>query len=338
MTPQMLRDILADDERLLSLSIFDAVEHVKALQATKLPFAALCGLSEFKVLLSVRSPFIGSHTSTASSEQGIAGDHDTGRLVITVEKLKEIESAIQPDGVVGLSDAGCVDEPILKKRRTAIDRSCRWFEQLMTSKDASKVVVPATVIRNSKKFSAPASNAGIYIDFANQNETLGSRIAAIRETLEIQSGSFVVSHAESVPAVIGSVLSGVTRIESALPWQLAAKGKALCLPLSETALQDVLASSAHNRPPVLLDLNDPAFRWDKAALSSGEISCRCYTCQRHTRCYIHHLLSVQEMNSEILLVIHNLTQLVDLLRLLRGTTEPHKHKQLAAQYLALFQV
>jgi queuine tRNA-ribosyltransferase accessory subunit len=339
LTPKMLCDILSEDERLVSISVFDAFEHIKALQGTNLPFAAFCGLRDFKVLLSVRSPFIGSHTSTASSEQGIAGDHDTGRLVITVEKLKEIDAAIQPDGIIGLSDAGCVDEPPSKKRRTATDRSCRWHDQLVSSHDelVSKVVVPATVIRNSAKLCV-AGTAGVHIDFANQNETFGARLSTIREILQQNPQQFVVSHAESVPAIIGSLLSGVTRIECAVPWQLAAKGKALCLPLNEDSLQKVLSSSVQDRVAVIFDLNDPTYRWDKSPLSSGDVACRCYTCQRHTRCYIHHLLSVQEMNSEILLVIHNLTQIVDLLRFLRSASDPVKHKKLAAQLLALFQV
>ncbi|MFN9909268.1 MAG: tRNA-guanine transglycosylase [bacterium] len=34
--------------------------------------------------------------------------------------------------------------------------------------------------------------------------------------------------------------------------------------------------------------------------------CRCYTCENHTRAYIHHLLICKEMTANVLLTIHNL--------------------------------
>lgn len=349
LTPTMLREILEDEERLLSLSVFDAVEHIKPLLATKQSFAQFCCLDEFRVLLSVRSSFTGTHTSAPSSEQGVAGDHDTGRIVVSVKKLSEIASAVRPHWIAAISDAGCVDEPPNKKRRTAVERSCRWYDSLVS--DASptntdRILIPSTVFRC--RAPAPAADvlpAGLYLDAVNQNESLGSKIAYARDAADRFAQSFpeppqrqIISHAESIPAILGLVASGVSHIETAIPWQLASKGKALCLPL--TALQ------ADTRGPseIVLDLNDPTYRWTKSPLSP---TCRCYTCRRHTRCYLHHLLSVQEMNSEILLVIHNLTQIVDMLRLVRqtqGTTSTRaiapfdERNRIIGKLLALFHV
>jgi len=42
--------------------------------------------------------------------------------------------------------------------------------------------------------------------------------------------------------------------------------------------------------------------------SASSSSCDCYTCQRHTAGYFHHLLDVHEMNAEILISVHNYTQ------------------------------
>jgi queuine tRNA-ribosyltransferase accessory subunit len=338
LTPAMLRDIVELDERMLSLSVFDAAEHTKLLVATNKSFAAFCCLDEFKVLLNVRSPFIGTHTSAPSSEQSIAGDHDTGRIVVSVKKLNDIATSIRPDWMVGLSDSGCLDEqPPSKKRRTATDRSCRWFQSFVSGDDApvgaQNILVPATVARNGKP---DVQTAGLYMDMVNQNEPLGLRLAFVRETIERFGSEMSVSHAESVPAMLGLVAAGVTHVESALPWQLASKGKALCLPHSMESLSQALSETPSDRGPPVIDLNDPTYCWDKATLSAG-YACRCYTCCRHTRCYIHHLLTVQEMNSEILLVIHNLTQVVDMLRLVRHVGDEQRQRTIA-RFLSLFQV
>lgn len=340
LTPSILREILSDDdEKILSVSVFDAVDHVTALEATKLSFASFCSLSEFKVMLSIRSPFVGSHASAPSSEQGITGDQGTGRVVVSVQKLQQIAHAVQPDIVFGMSEAGCVEEPPTKKRRTATERSCRWYQSFvdMQGTDSNKVLVPATILKTR----SDVVGKGVCIDYANQNETLGFRLAAIRDTVEhltSSAGSLVVAHAESIPAMLGMLLAGATHIESAVPWQLAAKGKALCLPQTEDELRRATCTAIERRPPLIMDFNDPAYRWDKRSLTTDNVSCRCYSCKRHTRCYMHHLLSVQEMNSEILLVIHNLTQVVDLLRLVRGAAQGEARRVVVAQLLTLFQV
>lgn len=56
-----------------------------------------------------------------------------------------------------------------------------------------------------------------------------------------------------------------------------------------------------NEPQI--DLNDSSYALDIAPLCTH---CVCFTCMRHHRAYLHHLLTVQEMNATILLAIHNL--------------------------------
>ncbi|EPY26928.1 hypothetical protein STCU_06008 [Strigomonas culicis] len=66
-----------------------------------------------------------------------------------------------------------------------------------------------------------------------------------------------------------------------------------------------------------IDLNSAEFTYDIGPLCRD---CTCYTCKRHHRAYIHHLLTVQEMNSSILLVIHNLSRMAQLVRKYRTAT------------------
>jgi queuine tRNA-ribosyltransferase subunit QTRTD1 len=50
-------------------------------------------------------------------------------------------------------------------------------------------------------------------------------------------------------------------------------------------------------------MSDPSLKMDMSPLVAD---CECYTCRKHTRAYIHHLLAVREMLGKVLLMIHNL--------------------------------
>jgi tRNA-guanine family transglycosylase len=55
----------------------------------------------------------------------------------------------------------------------------------------------------------------------------------------------------------------------------------------------------------MLDLSKEEFKQSKEPIVKG---CRCYTCSNYNRAYINHMLEVKEMNANILIVIHNVTQ------------------------------
>lgn len=52
-----------------------------------------------------------------------------------------------------------------------------------------------------------------------------------------------------------------------------------------------------------IDLKDPKFKNDFRPVSE---TCVCYTCRKHTRAYVNHLLATNEMLAPVLLTIHNL--------------------------------
>ena len=64
-----------------------------------------------------------------------------------------------------------------------------------------------------------------------------------------------------------------------------------------------------------INLRDPLFLTDGAPLVEG---CPCYTCQKHCRSYIHHLLNVHEMLAFTLLQLHNWSHYLNWFAWLRG--------------------
>lgn len=45
--------------------------------------------------------------------------------------------------------------------------------------------------------------------------------------------------------------------------------------------------------------------------------CECYTCKNYNRAYLYHMLEVKEMNANILIAIHNVTQFDLLFEMIR---------------------
>jgi queuine tRNA-ribosyltransferase len=167
------------------------------------------------------------------------------------------------------------------------------------------------------------------MDSINHFESFGARLAALGAyaLASLTTTTVVFCQAESPQALLLAVLAGATHIEAYFPFLLAERGIALSLerpsapvPVSGGSAASSSSSSSGGGVaspavlPPLQELRDPAFRVDPRPLSH---QCRCYVCQRHSRAYLHHLLTVQEMNATILLALHNLTQVVDALRVCR---------------------
>lgn len=293
LTPAQAREILNAEERVVSLSVFEAADYSAACARLGTSFAAFCGLADFSVVLTLRSPFLGLHASATSTEAGIAGDHERGRSTIPVAKWKEAVEAVKPVIAVELSESIPLWEPASKRRRAAATRTTNWSRKIS---DVEAELHPCTLLRSM----IVTEGDGGFLDALDRNENVHVLDRALHDP-QVKLAKPSMMCASSVPVMVAALGAGVQLVESTLPWELAEKGIAMTFSLG--AIRD--------GDNVEIDLNDDAFTLDIEPLSPG---CECYTCKRHTRAYIHHLLSVQEMNSNILLSIHNLHMLVQLFR------------------------
>lgn len=307
LTPSQARDLLLPEERIISISVFDASEYVAPCKESSMSFASFCGLSDFRVVLTNRSSFLGLHPSAPSTDAGIAGVHEKGRIQVTVKRLKEVVTAIRPQVVLGISESFPINDSHSRKIKTALTRTEKWTDQInsLGVSDDCLIIKPFTVEGESG-----------YIDAIPRNENTREFSWNLQQAItNPASCSFVCCN--SMPSVIAAILANVRYVESSLPWALAEKGIAMSV--------SVNASPLGGDPE--LDLNDSCFQLDISPLTPG---CDCYTCKRHNRAYIHHLLSVQEMNSTILLAIHNLAQLVSIFRRCRQLSSAQRDEFLKA--------
>ncbi|RNF23622.1 putative queuine tRNA-ribosyltransferase [Trypanosoma conorhini] len=299
LTPDQARAIVKQEERVISVSIFDASEYVEPCKRANQGFAEFCGLGDYTTILTVRSPHIGMHASAPATEAGLSANHEKGRISLGMEKWKEMVLSLRPTIAITPYDSVSIHEPQVKRRRTAVGRSVKWAlsADSFCTQGNWKLMKPVCAVEEKDKY--------IFMEELCQNETLQEYTEHVKEA--VKKGQ-VMCTAISLPAVLMCLRANVCFIECALPWILAEKGIGLVFDLCP------VEGVSPTRYETQIDLNDDCFTEDIRPLSPD---CNCYTCRRHMRAYIHHLLTVQEMNSKTLLLIHNLTRLIQLLRLYR---------------------
>lgn len=305
LTPTQAGHILEEEERILSLSVFDAVDFVGACTKLGVSFASFCGLPDYKVVLTLRTSFLGLHQSAPSTDAGIAGDHERGRTALSVAKWNEVVAAVRPNVAVALSESTPLSEPVSKKRRTAATRTMDWVKRTREGKAEAQKGDSSCDYELVEPMLTANGSAG-FLDMFSRNENVRELVAGLQSAnLSPEKLSFM--YAYSMPAILSGISAGVQLIESTLPWELAEKGIALTF-----SVHDAAGGEGNGEDRLVeMDLNDDVYTLDINPICR---SCGCYTCKRHNRAYIHHLLTVQEMNSVILLSIHNLHRLVQLFR------------------------
>ncbi|CAG9576604.1 conserved hypothetical protein [Leishmania major strain Friedlin] len=304
LTPAQANAILEPSERILATSVFEAMDFVKPCIEAGMQLSTYCGLSGYKTVLTLRSSFQGLHASASSSDTAVAGDNERGRAVISFEKWRDVVKATRPTFAVAVHESLPLCEPLNKRRRVAATRSETWLANTEEASDLGCTILPS--------ISAGCTHDGGYIDAVPRGENSYEFFQTL-QALQLSPKKCTMCVAPSISVLLAAMVSNVSLLECPLPWTLAEKGVALLLPLEE-------ATTTSPEPVVpLLDLNDNVYALDINPIAEG---CDCFTCKRHCRAYLHHLLTVQEMNSDILLVMHNLAQVVLLVRAYRCASAP----------------
>lgn len=316
LTPAQVLSILEDeDEKWMSISAFDATELQAPLLKSSSDFPSFCGLHGFKAVLSFRSSFQGCHTGSSSND-AFSADHEKGRVTLNFEKWEKVFEAMKPAVAVCPFEPVALSESSEKKRKAAQTRNANWKNRVssMQSLDGIRILY-SDGLDSSDFFSAMPGPENL--------SELAAGLQQLCRKRQHNQNSFSMIYANSLPQMMEALRCGVTLIESTLPWNLAEKGIALNIAM----LQDIADGNVRTQSPLLLELSDHQFQLDATPIAAH---CKCFTCEHHTKAYIHHLISVQEMNSPILLAIHNVWMITSLFRSVRKSGDKEKIQLLDA--------
>lgn len=217
-------------------------------------------------------------------------------------RLDEYNAAVQtlrPNAAAGLADISDAEKVSLKREEKMVDRTHAWLRDTIEEPQEERVPLLATVLP------LEAEKQQLYL-------------ADLGKEYEHELAGLVTHDAQSV-TILGGELADLPRFcvdDPRTPHDLldavAVGNDIITTPFVTAVTEGGIAFSftfpapgpgiRGERKPLGVDM------WSTlhtTAIEPLSLDCRCYTCTRHQRAYLHHLLQAKEMLAWTLLQIHN---------------------------------
>lgn len=230
--------------------------------------------------------------------------------------LDSIEK-LQPDIVIGISDIMHGHAPGVKRREMMVDRTHAYTRDSIRRLYEKEEETTEDHTENKPLYFAPI----LPLENTQQNLYLEDLVDELRPAIsglaiyESASLSIVPEELGDLPRicfsniktphqVLREVSLGADLLVIPFIGEASDAGMALDFTLSpkNTQQEDGDDESKSTVQPLALDLWDRSHATSVVPIRKG---CKCYTCQKHHRAYICHLLSAKEMLAWSLLQIHN---------------------------------
>nr|XP_027205627.1 queuine tRNA-ribosyltransferase accessory subunit 2-like [Dermatophagoides pteronyssinus] len=305
-------------------------------------------------ILSLFDPLRNSKDFYKSNDQKIAIETYQGKKMLSVDDMLKLSRTIGVDHVQSLADI--ITPPIAGRKWTnkSVDRSNKFLDEIISQQQqkedsGNKIKLWATVTggfqhesryRSCQKISQYSDCLqaiiidgffGYKTDGQDNDDDLEENLDNFQQIL---TGDIIPNLPEQIPKVlfgcfypdtiIRLIRSGIQIFDSSICTLLTNRGRALPSPLISNVEPKLLFERSTEmindddpNPSIILDLNNISFKNSDRLISN---KCKCYTCNKgFTRSYINHLLKRNEINSRILLQIHNhyvLTEFFSRIRLI----------------------
>ncbi|KAI0231930.1 Queuine tRNA-ribosyltransferase accessory subunit 2 [Lamellibrachia satsuma] len=228
-----------------------------------------------------------------------------GKLKMTVEQYMTIQESLKPDWYQALCDSDSNKDSSKKRLRKSQLKGAALFGVLEGGFQKTDRVYSA-------KETAKRPVAGFCIEgFNNFGPSAESfQVSDVRHLIEDMVMELPADKPRMMPGVLtpddilDAVNAGVDIFDTTYPYLATSQGRALTFDFSlgKDSTEQKEASLTDSSKPYQIDLKDDRYTGEFSPVLEG---CTCYTCQRYTRAYVHHLLVTSELLASILLMIHN---------------------------------
>lgn len=284
-------------------------------------FRIFSGLPDAPILLTVMDPMLkaksGYNTSKSISVWGEANH----RELVSVHQYKAGLEALKPDIFVSLCDSDIpkIDSGSSKRAQKATKFTQNSVDYLMEQNENCLHVGPiggsySELLRqkNAQWMASKHLLDGYLLDgFHSNGET--SLQVDLKRVLQITKNFILPSLSTEKPrlyfgmvepyTVLKLVQIGVDFFETSFAYYKTEQGHALTFKNSLHAISQAKKIPIDENDVDFIDLNCPEYKNDFRPILEN---CSCYTCRKHTRGYINHLLATKELLAGVLLTIHNL--------------------------------
>jgi len=297
-----------------------------AIKAYGKGIASFIGFEDQVIYLSIQDP-AEAIPQGYNDKAGISLWPKTGRWQLDVQHFMEMVESFQPDMAQVLCDSDTNKDSTPKRIRKSLDRSLHYLDLCLVHHAKSENVRERTALfatveggydKASRKHSAKQTALrpvdGFVIEGFHNNGPEAENINPddIKELV-----SEVVEHLPAdkprvLPGVyrpdvvLAAVQQGIDIFDTSYPYVVTERGGALVFKYSFRGAENSASSrggDGEGSKTFEWNMKDTRYAADFTPIVEG---CECYTCLKHTRAYVNHLLMTGEMLAEVLLMIHNL--------------------------------
>ncbi|XP_053665288.1 queuine tRNA-ribosyltransferase accessory subunit 2 [Anopheles marshallii] len=336
---------VCNEPTFLHLSISNTLHMEDAIQASRMTIAEFIAQNNSATLLFPRDP----------SEIPIPGVPEkdlvpmytrNGRRNISLEQYMTLVESFRPDAYVPMYDGDTDMNSSKKREQKSLDRTEKFVELCLEWHRKSDTLHSCSIIgpvvggyneklreksiewlRKSDELFAGYLIDGLHLNGPSVARMDGTAMLPIVTNVckQLPEGKVRFCFGSYDPLlVLEMVAAGVDIFDTSYVYLKAAQEhRALVFSF------DVTSTEQHTTE---LDTTDTRWAEDFGPLLDG---CRCYTCQKHSRAYVHHLYNTREMLGPILLMMHNLHHYIEYFKTIRehvqNDTLPELKKHLARQ-------
>jgi len=218
---------------------------------------------------------------TSNTDSAISILTSVGFRQLGSEDYVDAMRKIRPDIVLGMADLVLDQKASLKRVEKMGDRTATWTQEMMTG--------IADVDESNPEARQPALFAPI---LPVEKELQSLYLDQLQDEWESQVQGLVVYNPSSV-SIVPESLSALPRASLDEPSNPEEVLRSVSLGVDILTIPFIGAAT---------DAGTAQYATDLSPLRGG---CPCYTCSKHHRAYVQHLLSAKEMLGWVLLQIHN---------------------------------
>uniref|UniRef100_A0A182MR31 Queuine tRNA-ribosyltransferase accessory subunit 2 n=1 Tax=Anopheles culicifacies TaxID=139723 RepID=A0A182MR31_9DIPT len=318
---------VCNEPTFLHVSISNTLHMQDAVQASRQTIAEFIAQNNCATLLFPRDP----------SEIPIPGVPEkelvpvytrNGRRNISLEQYMTLVESFRPDAYVPLYDGDTDMNSSKKREQKSLDRTEKFLEQCLEwhrNSDAlhsCSIIGPVVggyneklreksveVLRKTDELFGGYLIDGLHMNGPSVTRLDGTAllpvVTAVCKQLPEEKVRFCFGSYDPM-LVLDMVAAGVDVFDTSYVYLKAVQEhRALVFSF------DVSSTEQHTTE---LDTTDSQWAEDFGPLLAG---CRCYTCQKHSRAYVHHLFNTREMLGPILLMMHNLHHYIEYFKTIR---------------------
>ncbi|KAH6834897.1 hypothetical protein C2S53_003897 [Perilla frutescens var. hirtella] len=315
-SPDLLSSLPTPDSRLLQFSPLHFLEGISSKTISEMGgLHQMLGLRDHVFAANPADSITSIPDYQSSNKIGASFETPSGRFLVKPGQYVEMISSMKPNMWVTLADEvpAWVSE---KRNRASVDRTVRWLDDCLTLTIANNTggailgsIVGGSKIDDRKRCAQEVSKrnvSGFHIGGFGLGESMEERSALLSAVTEIlpEDKPRQICGLALPEEVLQGVAAGIDLFNSTYIYHLTLGGFALTFPLEEIerhGFSDRLSDNVRD-DGTKINLKATIYRKDTSPILE---SCKCYTCQNHTKAYINHLFNVHEMLAQILLEIHN---------------------------------